>query len=163
MNPISAIRYTDAIYFTQKEIKYVRSKTYVAIGRLLVSKDFITISFTDKNNHALRGLLVPNEALILGIPLKFKRHDFSCKVGDEIGIFWKDIVYFENGKIPKNPTKTYTEGKFYSQDSDVVVIKDPETTSLTSRGTRNHPERKPSFYIIPKRLITGVEIYDKKI
>ena len=167
MKSIVAIRYRDALYFTKKIIKDTNLPIYVAVGRPIVSNDHVVISFTEENGISIRGLLVPNEALILEKEKTLAKVDMPSspyQTGQDVGIFWKDIVYFENRKVKNQPTQVYTEGQFFSQTSDAVIIKDPETITIKRGDIDNHPNKiKPTFFIVPKVLITGIELYDKKL
>lgn len=80
--------------------------------------------------------------------------------GRYISAHWEDIVYFQNGKIPKIPTKMYTEGVFVEFRNGVIVIDNPETL-LFAKGkkVKNHPEKQPRRYHIPIQLITQVTQY----
>src|SRR3989344_2056125 len=89
--------------------------------------------------------------------------DFFLPIYVVVGIFWKDIVYFENGKIPNKPTQMYTEGQIFLQTPDVIILKNPETLTIEHDQTHNHPQVKPTFYTIPKVLITEIEFYDKQL
>lgn len=166
MKPIVVIRYRDALYDTRKQIKDFILPVYVAVGNLIVSEDYIIIYFTEENNLPTRGILVPNEALILEKKAKLVKVEIPNLTNQtvrDIGIFWKDIVYFENGKIPNKSTQMYTEGQFFSQTMDAIILKDPETLTIKKDDAHNHPRVKPTFYAIPKVLITGIELYDKKL
>ncbi|MDP2692942.1 MAG: hypothetical protein Q8O88_04855 [bacterium] len=166
MKPIVAIRYRDALYYTRKEIKDFILPVYVAVGNLIVSKDYIIIYFTEEKNLPIRGILIPNEALSLEKKEKrvvVKIPNIINQTAREVGVFWKDIVYFENGKIPNKPTQMYTEGQFFLQTSDVIILKNPETLTIERGSMHNHPRVRPTFYTIPKVLITEIEFYDKKL
>src|SRR3989344_5503994 len=148
MKSIVTIRYRDALYYTRKQIKDFFLPIYVVVGNLIVSEDYIIIYFTEKETLPIRGILIPN--------------DSNQKVQD-VGIFWKDIVYFENGKIPNKPTQMYTKGQIFLQTPDVIILKNPETLTIEHDQTHNHPQVKPTFYTIPKVLITEIEFYDKQL
>jgi len=167
MKSIVTIRYRDALYYTRKQIKDFFLPIYVVVGNLIVSEDYIIIYFTEKETLPIRGILIPNEALILeGKKVKqveIKIPNISNQKVQDVGIFWKDIVYFENGKIPNKPTQMYTEGQIFLQTPDVIILKNPETLTIEHDQTHNHPQVKPTFYTIPKVLITEIEFYDKQL
>ena len=167
MKPIVAIRYRDASYLAKRIIKGTTLPIYVAVGRPITSKNHVIISFTEENGTPIRGLLVPKEALILveeeKKTKKVDMQNFLPPNNSDVGIFWKDIVYFENGKIPNKPTQMYTEGQLYLQTSDSLVIKNPETIIIKKDNMGNYPKIKPTFFFVPKVLITGIEFYEKKL
>ena len=116
MGPIIAIKYTDALYYTEKKLGHTKLQTHVAVGKIAVfSDEYIALSFVEKNNIPEKGLLVPKEILILkdNNYQNFKKINLSAKKNSNIGVYWKDIIYFENGKIPNQPTIVYTEGKLF--------------------------------------------------
>ena len=166
MKLVVAIRYIDALFFTKKNIKDMGLKTYIALGHPAVSKNHTIISFTREGGFPIRGLLIPNETLVLEKQKILKKLDIpksQSRGGCDTGVFWKDMVYFENGKIPNQFAQMYTEGKFFSQTSDAIVIKNPETIEIKKGNIDNYPKVKTTFFIIPRALITGIELYGKKI
>jgi hypothetical protein len=162
MKNIVAIRYTDASY-TEKNIKQIGLPVYISIGELQVFTDHLVVVFNKKNGLPDEGLLIPKNAIIVNKTqhaLKSKDMYLRMKEGQTVGIFWTDIVYFTNGRIPKKCSTMYTEGTISSVTSDIIVIKNPETLSITDTKVENHPSDKASFYIIPKSLITSLELYE---
>ncbi len=168
MNEIIAIRYIDACYSEKKKLSSSKLITHYSIGKLIsATKDFLVISFTEKDGIPWRGLLLPHGALVfdkknkisevVGIKNKIKK----IKKKTSIGIFWKDLIYFENGVLPKSYSLMYTEGELFSVTSSSVIIKNPETVNITPGKLANHPKTRPFFYMIPKHLITDIEVYGK--
>ncbi len=166
MNTIIAIRYIDALYYTEQDLKHTNFKTNIAIGNLIISSgEHIAISFTEKNGVAEEGLLIPKQALILkgkNREIQSDLSDVSSRIGSDIGIYWTDIVHFTNGSMSDKCTVMYSEGNLYKVTPDAVIIKDPETIK-TGIKIDNHPVEKPTFIAIPKSFITNLEFYDKKL
>lgn len=165
MNQVITIQYIDALYFTEKKLDYNNFVIHRAIGKLISFNDHITISFIEKNKLPEKGLLLPKEALILEKRSnKFNQEleNLSSKVGIDIGIYWKDIVYFIKGKVPDECTNMYSEGILFSTTPDAVIVKNPGTI-MVKKKIGNHPKEKTTFIVIPKSFITNVELYDKKL
>lgn len=164
MNTIIAVRYIDAFYSTRNELKSMKFITHIAVGKPIVFSDYVTIIFKEEKNLPKEGILIPKESLILEdneIKLKFDDLNLYSKKSSNIGVFWKDIVYFENGNMPDKCTIIYTEGELFSVTPEAIVIKNPETIKIKTKEVRNHPDKKPRFYIIPKSFIVDIEFYDK--
>jgi hypothetical protein len=170
MNQIIAIRYADAFYSEEKNLTSSKLITHYSVGKIAAtSKDFIAISFTEKNNIPWRGLLLPREAIVFKKNNKIselasvKNKIKKIKKNTPIGIFWKDLVYFENGVLPPSYSLMYTEGKVHFITPKAIIIKDPETIKIAPKKNTQHPKRKTnlSFLIIPRFLITDIEIYGK--
>ena len=165
MNNIVIIEYIDALYITEKKLDYNNLVIHRAIGKLISSNNDITISFTEKNGLPESGLLIPREALILKKKNnKFNQEleDLSSKIGNDIGLFWKDVVYFIKGKMSEKCTPMYSEGKLFLTTPDTIILRNPETL-MVRKKIDNHPKEKTTFIIIPKSFITNIELYDKKL
>lgn len=170
MNKVVFVRYVDASYFEEKKLSNDKFITQYASGKVIAfSKESVTLCFTKKNGVPWSGLLLPHGALILDkkneisemARVKSKINKLEKKAS--VGVFWKDLVYFQNGVIPQAPSLIYTEGKVFSVTNDAVIIKDPETMNITPGKLTDHPREltRISFMLIPRKLITDVEIYDK--
>lgn len=160
-----AIRYIDAFYSTKEKIESIKFTVHIAVGKFRVFDDHVVIIFKEEDNLPKEGMLIPKQALILKdnnkSKLDFDDLDLHSKKGSILGVFWKDIVYFEDGNIPEKCTTIYTEGELFSITFEAIVIKNPETIKIKTEEVRNHPENKPRFYIIPKSFIVDIEFYDK--
>lgn len=170
MEQIIAIRYVDAFYSEEKKLSSKKLIIHYSVGKLVsVSKKSITISFTEKDGIPWRGLLLPREALIfdkknkISESVSVKNKIKKIKKNTPVGVFWKDLVYFENGVLPPSYSLMYTEGKVHSITSKAIIIKNPETINITPGKLANHPKEIVyiSFLIIPVLSITDVENYDK--
>ena len=169
MNQIIAIRYIDAFYSKEKKLDSAKIIAHYAVGKLFATtKEFTAISFTEKNNIPWRGLLLPHESLIFDARKKTSELPnvvdkiSKIKTHTSVGIFWKDIVYFENGIVPKFPPLMYTEGEVFSISARAVIIQMPQTITIIPNQITNHPEGQNdiTLIIIPRSLITDIEIYD---
>jgi hypothetical protein len=166
MNKIFAVRYIDALYFKKNELeKFSNFIVHVAVGWLSVFDKHIVVCFSKKNKTAERGLLIPKQAIIFEKKQEVKDvFDYKLLIaGLVIGIYWIDIVYFNNGNVPKSPTEMYSEGEFFSITDGSIIIKKPETLALNKKDIINHPNIKPAFCVIPKSFIKSIQIYDKKL
>lgn len=168
MKNIVAIKYIDALYYKKYEkLKFTELTTHVAMGEVIsISDDHLTLSFVNKNGIPEKGLLIPKNALIFEkdtlISKKFNLSD--SHIGFDIGVFWNDLVYFQNGKIPRQCTHMYSEGKLFSVTNNTLIIKNPETIKVREKNVAgNHLGREISLVIIPKSLIANFELYDKKL
>lgn len=74
---------------------------------------------------------------------------------------WDDIVFVQND-LRNECSRMYTEGVIFQNNSDHIVIKDPETIRTHPLPIKNHPKVKPVYYIIPKSIITEFEIIKNK-
>ncbi|MFA5888849.1 MAG: hypothetical protein WCW47_00315 [Candidatus Paceibacterota bacterium] len=163
MKNIVVARYIDALYFKKNEkLDFSQFKTHIAIGEL-VDNNNIIFCFTKKNKKPNTGLLLTQESIVFKKNKKNKLYNFNylSKIGVNVGIYWNDIVYFVNGKIPEMCTKAYTEGKLFSVTSNAIIIKDPKTI-LLKKKVINHPaDEKQSYCVIPKSFVTDIQFYDK--
>lgn len=158
MKKIIFIEYIDALYYTDR-LGFKDFPRHFCIGNLVEkTKKHILISFIEKGKGLIEeGLLIPTEALINQKNKKIKK--FNLKVKEKIGIFWKDIVYFKNNKIPKESTLAYSEGDVFSTTRDAVILKSAKTI-LIKEKIINHPKKSVKFVVIPKVFITSIEKYE---
>jgi len=160
INSIIAVRYIDALYFTNKNIDFGGFPEHVTMGRIFKKEeDYIGVSFSDKNSFPQKGLLLPTGSLILDAK-KSKKFTPEIKTGI-VGVFWKDITYFDNDKLPKDCTTIYTEGEFFSTQKEALIIKNPKTIKI-GEIVSGHPEKRKKIYFcaIPWSIITSIENYD---
>ena len=162
MDSIVAVRYIDALYFKKSEkYNFTEFKTHVAVGWLVNYNTHITIIFNKKENIPESGLVIPKEALIFeNQDEQINAQNFLFKKDSSIGVYWKDLIYFTNGKIPENPMLMYSEGKIFSITNSAVILKNPETVAVSKKNIKNHPIEKISFLVIPKLLVSNIEYYD---
>ncbi len=170
MDQIVAIRYIDAFYSEEKKLSSSKFITNYSVGKLVsTTRDFIVLCFAEKDGIPWRGLLLPHEALIFdeknktSEPANVKNKVKKIKKNTPVGVFWKDLVYFENGVLPSSYSLMYTEGKVHSITSKAIIIRNPETINITPGKLANHPKIRPFFYVIPRYFITDIETYDKRL
>lgn len=170
MDQIIFIQYIDTFYFEENKLVSDKFITHYSVGKLITaSKKSVVISFTEKDGMPWRGLVLPRKAIIfdeknnMSEPARVKNKIKKMKKGTTVGIFWKDIVYFENGVVPSSPSSMYTEGKIFSVTANAIIIKNPETMNITRGKLTDHPKELIyiSFMIVPRLLVTDIEIYDK--
>ena len=169
MDQVIITRYIDAFYSEEKKLSSNKHITHYSLGKLVsTSRDFIVVAFVEKNNIPWRGLLLPREAIVLkknrvSESTRIKNKIKKIKKNISIGIFWKDLVYFENGVVPPSYSLMYTEGKVYSVTDKAIIIKNSQTIRVAPKKVTNHPKKKIdiSFLIIPRCFITDIEIYGK--
>ena len=81
------------------------------------------------------------------------------EIGTGLGIYWDDIVFFDNGKLPKQPTEMYTEGKIHKITKNAIIISNPITIKIKKK-LENHPQQKATYAAIPFNLIKSVDKYE---
>jgi len=169
MERIVALRYIDAFYSEKRTLRKKEFTPHIAVGELVfVSPDSGTVSFTEEDGIPEKGLLLPREAIVFEKKNRKRSAGTNTlaaavkklKNGDAIGIFWKDIIYFEKGIVPQSCAVMYTEGKLHAVTADAVIVKNPETIRVKPSKIVNHPLTRPLFYVIPRSFITSIERYD---
>jgi hypothetical protein len=161
MNNIIVAKYIDALYFKQNEkLDFTEFRTHVAIGELIKSNNYHILCFTKKNGRVDTGLLLTHESVISN-KSKIDDNNYSYIIGIDVGVYWNDIVYFINGKIPKICTKAYTEGKLFRVTLNAIIIENPKTILLKEKAINHPADKKLSYCVIPKSFITDIQFYDK--
>lgn len=84
--------------------------------------------------------------------------DAKLKIGTRIGVYWQDVRVYHDGEL-YGTSQAYTEGILADLQTDHILIKDPETIITNDTGTKNHPESKPLYYLIPRSLVKDISIY----
>jgi hypothetical protein len=72
----------------------------------------------------------------------------------KIKITWLDILKYGPDTKSLIPTVMVTEGYLEKEDDEKVIIS--QSTTFNSRTNKNHPEKTPSFYFIPRGLIQEI-------
>lgn len=161
MKNFITIKYIDALYYTSNKIVYENLSTHIAIGKLFsYSNDNIKIFFSEKNNKPESGLVLPLSTLIFDNNKNLKFKYFSIKRGETVGVYWNDITFFTNGRVPDSYTEMYTEAKIFDEKDDVIILKNPITLMLKNK-IQNHPKTSATYAVIPKVMISDIQIYDK--
>jgi len=163
MNKFVAIRYIDALYYTETVLDYTVFPVHITVGNLIDLTQDILISFTERNGEPCEGLRIPKKALVLNEKKEDTLSDLSFRVGLDIGLYWKDVVHFTDCQIPEACTPMYSEGLLLEVTSDAYIIKDPNTIKI-GKKIANHPlDGKPTFIVIPKSFVTDIKFYDNKL
>ena len=168
MDKIFAIKYIDALYFQQGDQKYTGLKTYVAIGKAIIRENCLILYFREQaNGTPIEGLVLPREAIVFeqdnNKVVKNKEVLSYPQKGSDVGIYWTDIVHFENNQMPEEPTAMYTEGKLMEEFNNSVMIEKPKTLKIKGVLSENHPKNiEPELCVIPKSLINDIEVYGNK-
>ena len=167
MRNIYHIKYVDAFYVYVEKIKNTKPSIHEAYGYVLENGIHAVIVFVKEKPVLLRvdnkksiaeGLVIPRAAALPYNPLKHKSLEkkFSkIKKGDRVTVTWNDISHIVN-EPQYICAAMYTEGIVYSLKKDRIVLRDPETIRTYPLPIRNHPEKKPTFYVIPKSFVTNI-------
>lgn len=161
MKNIIAVKYIDAIYFKKGEkFKFSDFKINVAVGWMKSFKEHILVFFSKKDNQPEEGILIP-KAVILFDKNNKKENLFlnKIKIGSSVGIYWKDIVYFNESEAPKKPATMYSEGNIFYLDDTAVALEKQETVKIDG-AIKNHPKEIASYIVIPKSMIINLEVYE---
>lgn len=77
-------------------------------------------------------------------------------INKKIKILWKDARLFS----PKNKiislSNMQTTGILFNENKDYFFVKDPITINLETG--KNHPDKNPTYYIIPQGMVSSVEV-----
>ena len=73
----------------------------------------------------------------------------------KVKIIWLDILKY--GSDTKNlvPTTMITEGYLVEEDKEKIIVSKPVT--INKRTNKNHPEKNPNFYFIPRGLVQEIK------
>lgn len=169
MSKIYNIKYTDAFYIKDKNIGQTKLHVYETYGYLEKYGKDIVICFIkkytgkrkktkDNKENIIKGLIIPDVALLsFKNNLKLKSKFSKIKIGSNLEITWRDVVYVAN--LPRYDCSImYTEGILLKIEKDHIILKDPETICIHPMPIENHPQKKPYYYIIPKSFIVDFEI-----
>lgn len=156
-NTIKEIVYEDAHYSYVKNNEPPKGNV-VNYGRIVSkTKSFvdIEIKWTNKPHDVLFGLVIPVNAISRKISIVSDQY----LLNDQIAVYWNDVfVYDEKYKQLREPTKMLTEGRLIIETSTYIILDNPETLNL--KTIKNHPEKKPLRYYIPKSMISEIRIVE---
>lgn len=160
---IVSIKYIDAYYvYAGVWTKKIKFKLCSAYGYLTENTYdyFLTFIKDDdilvKNKKMIRGLIIPKTAV--NHNLNKNRALFkNLKIGDKILLQWKDIIHVKNA-YRSSSSVMETEGILTRMGNKYLVIKSPKTVRIRPQPKKNHPYKKPTFYIIPKSLIFSLKV-----
>lgn len=72
----------------------------------------------------------------------------------KVKIIWLDILKYGPDTKDLCPVMMITKGFIEKQDEEKIIISKPVTINM--RTNKKHPEKKPTFYFIPKGLIQEI-------
>ncbi len=167
MNDIYHIHYVDAYYIdisygAKKALGETRLIPHEAYGYMYQKKDTLIIIFIRKKHekendegNLIKGLVLPDTALVSVV--KDFGNDIikNIKVGSSVSLTWRDSVFVAN-QPRYDCSEMLTEGVLYRVEKDHIVIQNPVTRRTHPLPTKNHPEEKPLYYIIPISFITSI-------
>lgn len=154
------IEYIDALYFTTKKISFEKFKIHVTLGKIInKNSEYLTVVFKEKNNKPFTGLILPTNSIVNRLSKYSNKFINKFNVDDEVGIYWDDLVYFDNGSVPKKQTPMYTEGRICKIFDSGIIVSNPTTIKIKKR-IENHPEVKTTFVAIPFSLIKSIDKYE---
>jgi len=154
MKNIYKVKYVDAFYFYNQECPKIKVKVHEAYGYLTRKKNNIFLEFIKstrtRNNKIIKGLIIPNSALIS--EYMNKKNGFVFRKGSKVSIHWQDVVYVAN-TIRQKSSIMYSVGVVFRTADKYVVLKSPETKRIYPKPRIQHPQEQPTYYVIPKSLI----------
>jgi len=161
MSKIYNIKFVDAYYTFAKKVGKTKLSFHEAYGYIKKNGNNIIVVFIKKiliygKNEIVLGLVIPSTALISKKNNAKNKLLTNHKIGDAVAITWRDIVIFDSGNLRNNCSIMYTKGILFKINRDHIVLKNPETIRIYPAPIKNHPTKKPSFYIIPISFITKI-------
>ncbi len=78
---------------------------------------------------------------------------------ENVAVYWNDVHKYR-GEADRRLTKMLSEGTLIKETDRYIILKNPETITLTD-SVHNHPQEKASFYYIPRSFITKIEKLEK--
>lgn len=157
MNQFSKIQYTDAYYILEEPdmlqtklpkneaFGYVEKNENTIVVHFIIKKDSKTLS----NSKIVMGLVLPISSIDTQNYLKELD---DIKENSSVALTWEDAVFLQNDEI-RGVSTMYTEGIVVQNNSDHLVIKNPETLRIKPEPVKNHPQVRPVYYVIPKSFI----------
>jgi len=160
------VEYVDAHYSYLENIKETKLIPHSAYGYVRENDGNIIITFirkkndddyqTNRKDNLIKGLIMPNTALVSAVH-KYKTEILKkIKVGMKIEVTWKDVVIVANNPVYICPIML-TKGILYKIEKDHIVIAKPKTIRKYPAPNIDHPPKKPTFYVIPISFITSVK------
>jgi len=75
----------------------------------------------------------------------------------KIKIKWKDTSLFSPKRKNIAVSQMETIGYLEQENDSFIIVREPITTNETTKT--QHPEKHPTFYLIPKGMITDLSEY----
>lgn len=167
MDKIYNIKYVDAYCIYAKKIGQTKLSIHEAYGYVKKNGNNIIIAIikrklAHKKEEVALGLVIPDTAL-----LSYKNNNARIladfKMGVLVAVIWRDIVIFDYSGSRNDCPIMYTEGVLFKIEKDHIVLKNPETIRTYPNPIKNHPIKKPNYYMIPISFITNIAIVKQKI
>ncbi len=163
MGKIYNIKYVDAYYLYSKEVDNTKLSLHEAFGYVKKNGNNIIITFikkrdSDEEKDTILGLAIPDTALISKENIVNKNIFVDFKIGMSVSVKWRDPVIFDKSNLRNDCPIMYTEGILFKIEKDYFVLKNPETIRIYPTPIKNHPVKKPNYYIIPTSLIVDMTI-----
>ncbi len=167
---IYKIRYVDAYYLYKEECSrdfflYIgdRPETklspHEAYGYIRYYKDSIILDFIKKTDEKdlkmVKGLILPNNSLLSKSKILNKSFP-NISLKKKVHLQWDDLCFAENISIRESSIME-TVGILVAIESDHIVIGDPDTKRIYPLPEKSHPNKKPSYYIIPISFIKNIK------
>lgn len=163
MSKIYNIHYVDAYYSYDNEIGETKLSPHEAYGYVEKNNDNLVIIFikkggAEKDQNIIKGLIMPNTALISTLGSVGNDILSNVEVGSRIKMEWRDIVYVAN-QPRRDCSMMYTEGVLVKIEKDHIVIKNPETIRAYPKPIKNHPGGGlPTYLVVPVSFITDISV-----
>lgn len=162
MDKIYNIKYVDAYYLYVKNIGQTKLSLHEAYGYVKKNNNNIIIAFikerfAHKREEVALGLVIPDTALISTKNVTNNKILANFKIGTFVTVTWRDIVIFDSSDLRDKCPIMYTEGILYKIKKDHIVLKNPETIRTYPNSIKNHPKKKPNYYIIPITFIDDIK------
>ena len=163
MEQIKCVKYIEAYSLFLEECPPTKLWVYKAYGYVEKISGGIIIRFVKKvsdddreDNFVVNGYLIPDEALISEHQIPYLSELSSLIEGVSLDVVWTNIIKVTNTSNLSSSTQA-TKGILLKNESDYLVIKDPETATLEPFSVQNS-NSKPTYIIIPKSLILKINI-----
>lgn len=157
MNKFLKIQYTDAYFILEEpDVLQTLLPKNEAFGYIEKKENTIVVHFILKKDSKAS----PNAKIVMGLVLPISSIDTQnylkelddIKENSSVALTWEDVVFLQNDEMRELSTM-YTEGIVIQNNSDHLVIKNPETLRIKPEPVKNHPQVRPLYYVIPKSFI----------
>lgn len=166
MNKVYRIQYVDAYYVYSKILPRTALKPHEARGFVIKNGIHTAIIFINEKDRPVQvgkteiieGLVIPTASIGPYKPknnLDTEQNIASIHIKAQVSVEWLDVVRVVNMNR-WTCSIMYTEGILERIQTDHIVLRDPETIRTHPNPVKNHPEKKPTFYIIPKSFIKKI-------
>lgn len=162
---VHRIEYVDAHYYYRERLGQTKLAPHSAYGYVKENNGNIIITFIrkergsnyqiNKKDSLVKGLIIPNTALI-SVVQKYKTDILEdVGLGKKIEITWRDVIFVANNPVYACPVML-TKGILHKIEKDHIVITKPKTIRKYPAPNINHPVKSPAFYVIPISFIIEI-------